>query len=642
MSVLGTDVDVLKLVANLVAEAPQKFIDFEAIGKRVLDRKKAGRKVKRKRVIHEPRCPDYWATKWGQWLLDPRTRDPDSHQYKAFRNKFRMPFPLFQDIFVPDVREMNIFPQKYFGSKQIPLEIKCLIALRMLGRGNFANDMEELSFVKMSTVNLIFKHFIKNFSAKLFSRYVHPPEGERRKHVMDTYARLGFPGAVGSVDCTHILWNKCPVALSNLCKGKEKYPSLSFELVVDHERRIHSCTDGFIGTAPDSVIVVNDEYCRAISDGKYADIEYSVYKQDGSFKTIRGAYLISDNGYPKQWMFQRPSHSAVQEKSVVWSEFLESVRKDVECTFGILKARFHFLQQFVLYHDPAILTHAVKTCCILHNMLLSWDAGARMKSDWEDHDPDDDGVDVHRHDEIARARFAAAEAAGAPVLAHNQSGLTLLPPTDGATVLAYQTNRHSQLQSALQDHFEFAYKRGAVVWPKGFTAVQRADFARVGRGCTQSERRVNNVLYKAPSYLRTDGARDKVGLGLFSCLSYRTDEPITKFVGEVISREEYDQRVQAGGGGYCIQLTHTTVLDCFNHRQKCYGSHANTANNCRTLQPPVEGGESDEHGLFTVQNNCRISVSSVVPGTVHLFATRNIPAHRELLFPYGVAYNFPA
>ena len=45
---------------------------------------------------------------------------------------------------------------------------------------------------------------------------------------------------------------------------------------------------------------------------------------------------------------------------VVFSEWLESVRKDVECAFGILKIRFRFLRGFVVYHDANTIENAFK------------------------------------------------------------------------------------------------------------------------------------------------------------------------------------------------------------------------------------------------------------------------------------------
>jgi hypothetical protein len=48
----------------------------------------------------------------------------------------------------------------------------------------------------------------------------------------------------------------------------------------------------------------------------------------------------------------------------------QSVRKDIEGVFGILKQRFHFLKQFNRMHSHKEIDNSFVTCCILHNMLL--------------------------------------------------------------------------------------------------------------------------------------------------------------------------------------------------------------------------------------------------------------------------------
>ena len=56
-----------------------------------------------------------------------------------------------------------------------------------------------------------------------------------------------------------------------------------------------------------------------------------------------------------------------------WSEHLESVRKDVECTFGILKKRFGLLRAPLLVRRKDKVEDIVWTACWLHNVLLSYD-----------------------------------------------------------------------------------------------------------------------------------------------------------------------------------------------------------------------------------------------------------------------------
>ena len=80
----------------------------------------------------------------------------------------------------------------------------------------------------------------------------------------------------------------------------------------------------------------------------------------------------------------------------VWSKLVESVRKDVECTFGILKKRFHILKHDIRLHNKDHVHDVFVACCILHNMLLDYD-------EWDDWETlpiiTDDDVDEHEEDD---------------------------------------------------------------------------------------------------------------------------------------------------------------------------------------------------------------------------------------------------
>ena len=51
---------------------------------------------------------------------------------------------------------------------------------------------------------------------------------------------------------------------------------------------------------------------------------------------------------------------------------LESVQKDIEGVFGILKKRFQFLRNFNNLHKQSDVDKAFVTCCMFHNMLLDY------------------------------------------------------------------------------------------------------------------------------------------------------------------------------------------------------------------------------------------------------------------------------
>ena len=93
-----------------------------------------------------------------------------------------------------------------------------------------------------------------------------------------------------------------------------------------------------------------------------------------------GLYLIVDGGYPKWKCLQCPLKHSSLPKVKLWSGWVESVRKDIECVFGILKGRFRCLKLPIYYHSKDAVDNMFFVCCILHNMLLCNDGLDRR---WE-------------------------------------------------------------------------------------------------------------------------------------------------------------------------------------------------------------------------------------------------------------------
>jgi hypothetical protein len=70
---------------------------------------------------------------------------------------------------------------------KIAIEFEVLIGLRILGRDACADDIDELLNIRGSTVNNIFKQFVKGCQEKLCSKHVHVPEGAALEKVVQTY-----------------------------------------------------------------------------------------------------------------------------------------------------------------------------------------------------------------------------------------------------------------------------------------------------------------------------------------------------------------------------------------------------------------------------------------------------------------------
>ena len=200
------------------------------------------------------------------------------------------------------------------------------------------------------------------------------------KKVMDVYSKMGLPGCIGSADCVHVKWDRCPVELHHLCSGKEGYPILAYSVTVDHHRRILGATRSNYGARNDKTIVRLDDYIMDVKNEiVHNDIEFDVLI-NGELVKMKGVYYLCDGGYHKWLCMMNPMKHTSDRAQRLCSEWVESVRKDVECCFGILKGRFGFLRHGIILQDDARIDLVSFTCCILHNIILEFDG---LDSRWE-------------------------------------------------------------------------------------------------------------------------------------------------------------------------------------------------------------------------------------------------------------------
>jgi len=340
----------------------------------------------------------------------------------------------------------------------VPIELKILGVLRRLGRGGCFDDAWDGSGIDQETNRIFFHKFCKLFSEEFFSMYVKPPTTpEEIERVTRIYKLLGFPGAVGSVDCVHIKWDKCPFGLRSSCKGKEGFPTLSYEVSVDHTKRILSATRSHYGARNDKTIVKYDEHIMNIHNGDlYSDCSYVLYNADGSVAFIRGLYMICDGGYHKWRSMQCPLKHTSDSNAAKWSCNLESVRKDVEDLFGILKMRFRILRNGVELHNQEQIDYCFFTVCILNNLLLTYDGYDKRWDDvdWKTHDPDanhDSTFDGQMRKVDRRARDRVVKSGD------------LIPFIADSCETEIEDD-HFTLREKLIVHYKIARQKGEVMW----------------------------------------------------------------------------------------------------------------------------------------------------------------------------------
>lgn len=219
--------------------------------------------------------------------------------------------------------------------------------------------------------------------------------------------------SISSMDCTHVLRHRCPkvnctgkfisyhiyltfLTINYFNKGKECKPTIAFQVVASHSKKFMHVSEHFYGTWNDKQITVNDTFPVDVWHGDRFKLKrFILINKHGVAIEYQGVWLAVDGGYQKIACFIDPMHNRQSFIEVAFSEWLESVRKDVECAFGILKIRLRFLRGFVIYHDPLIIEYTFKAAAMLHNMLLEWDGLDDFN--WENTDPDGD-VDEQEED----------------------------------------------------------------------------------------------------------------------------------------------------------------------------------------------------------------------------------------------------
>lgn len=415
--------------------------------------------------------PPYHLSPWGMMLVHPRTKIPNDRKGgKLFRKRFRVPFPLFERL-VEMTRMNNWFKEgkDCCGQTAAPLELKMLGVLRVLGRGYCFDGIEELNFISAESNRVFFHKWCDLFTKKYYSIYCNPPESpEEIAATMAVYNRLGLPGCIGSTDCVHIRWECCSAGEGFLHRGKEGFPTLSYEVTVDHTSKIIAVTHGFPGTRNDRTIVRFDGFVTDIHEGlKYNDVKYTMNKISGEEYEETGAWLLVDGGYHKWRCLQCPlKHSAIPRETL-WSEWAETVRKDVECTFGVLKGRFRCLKLPIYYQKKESIDNMFYSCCIIHNILLHFDGlDVRWEKDVNYMGQDgnhsfEDTVIFRQH--LSRVRHLTPDTDFTMI--GREAVLHRYEIVNGGNDTEVETT-YIGLQKNLVDHFAWKYSNNEIQWLK--------------------------------------------------------------------------------------------------------------------------------------------------------------------------------
>ncbi|XP_076925350.1 uncharacterized protein LOC143588137 [Bidens hawaiensis] len=169
-----------------------------------------------------------------EWLMQDYLSPDATFDAEQFRRRFRLSRQLFLRIVGDLERDYAFFQQQDDARGKpgySPLQ-KCTTAIRQLAYGTTSDAMEE--YLQMSET-------MAREALHTFCECEKPTQADIQKIYEVHEQRHGFPGMLGSLDCTHWAWEACPVAWQGQYhRGDHDEPTViveaaaSFELWIWH------------------------------------------------------------------------------------------------------------------------------------------------------------------------------------------------------------------------------------------------------------------------------------------------------------------------------------------------------------------------------------------------------------------------
>ena len=409
---------------------------------------------------------------WTEYIDEELTYDPLSYEGKEFAQLFIVPRLIYEQLYgatkVVDGYKDSRMPldkqrwvsfrdttgTKTQGASSQPLRLKILAALMRL-RGTKFPVIAKLARISPICLERFYYAWIAWFAETQFVKHVYPPRTpEEIRVAMERYAKVGLPGSIAGVDGVHAFWDKCPASMYALCKGKERRPTVMFNVSSGLNTEVYAMYGPDFGARNDKTAARMDSFMVAIHRGElYADVTTQLYGSSGQKDvTLKGAHLIVDNGYHAWECLVPPTASASDLWKSLLCERVESARKpSSECVFGRTEKRFGVLREPFFEEQMFKIGDVWRVCAALHNMLLRHhrlDTIGDYDSDWATSNLSRDSARIKMQAQPESIPFVVDDRA-----------------VGNDTTVEYETG-HAGTMAKLRQHYMIAWEKKEVLWPK--------------------------------------------------------------------------------------------------------------------------------------------------------------------------------
>eukprot|EP00918_Siedleckia_nematoides_P030803 GHVU01066721.1.p1 GENE.GHVU01066721.1~~GHVU01066721.1.p1 ORF type:complete len:484 (-),score=38.85 GHVU01066721.1:922-2373(-) len=301
-----------------------------------------------------------------------------------FKRRFRMSRERFMTIYC-EFQRRNLMGQGRDNKGQLGASLlqKMTAALRVLAYGGPSDSVDEYLRLSDTLIDQCVHAFCVNLVEVYADTYMRLPTALEVAHwVQFNETHHGLPGMFGSIDCTHQHWDKCPVAHRGVYQGKEHKPSLVIEAVATQDMWLWHNFTGTPGASNDINVFDRSPLLNYFTEGD------GIFRHTVSIgeETFPHVYLLTDGIYPPLSFFVKPLTEPSTPQEAIFTQRVESARKDVERAFGALKIRFAVLNNACKYHSANKMISIERACIVIHNMNVE-DRRADLRAGKPDDDP---------------------------------------------------------------------------------------------------------------------------------------------------------------------------------------------------------------------------------------------------------------
>jgi hypothetical protein len=352
----------------------------------------------------------------SQWYIYYIQNAPsqDYHFLCKFRRQFRVPYSYFQELSA-ELKERDEFQPWWtgatdgLGKPSTPINLLVLTALRYIGRAWTLEKLFDVSSTSFKGMRAL---------CSTTDRLFHP---QLRKKLAITWQSIQMPVYLGLLALLTPLtysWSVCHTSIAKSIWALSPHTLQGHTMTVNHRQRILACTEGSPARWNDMTLATFDPFMQGLHEGRILqDVLFSLYAYNSDGEAVqqryRGGWLLVDNGYLARSTTVPPFKTTNSRAEIRFSTWLESLRKDEKCTFGILKVRWQILKCGIPIHGTDCPDQEFLTCCALHNQLLDidglderWKQG--VQSIWSTaYDNDDGETDDMEEDSSLKSEIAS-------------------------------------------------------------------------------------------------------------------------------------------------------------------------------------------------------------------------------------------